>query len=75
MGKFNASVGSQSLDEWFLDLDCVGFGLGNRNARGERLVEFCEQYDLIVTNTMYEVPKRRRYTCKAPGDRARYQID
>ncbi|KAI5717312.1 hypothetical protein M8J77_003669 [Diaphorina citri] len=69
MGDFNASVGNQT------GTNTGKFGLGNRNQRGTRLVEFCEQHDLIVSNTYFEVPNRRRYTWKAPGDRNRFQID
>lgn len=36
---------------------------------------FCEQQKLIVSNSYFEVPLRRRYTWKGPGDRNRYQID
>ena len=40
------------------------FGLGKRNARGERLVEFCKTNKLMITNTWFEQEKRRRYTWK-----------
>lgn len=71
ISDFNASVGSQITGN-----ECVGkFGLGNTNERGEKIIEFCEQFEMIITNTMYEVPKRRRYTWKAPGDKSRHQID
>ncbi|KAI5739387.1 hypothetical protein M8J77_018683 [Diaphorina citri] len=69
LGDFNASVGAEQSQ-------CSGkFGLGNRNERGTRMLEFCEQHEFIVSNTYFEVPLRRRYTWKAPGDRQRYQID
>lgn len=71
MGDFNACVGSSESNQ-----ECVGkFGLTHTNTRGERLREFCEQYDMIITNTMYEVPDRRKYTWTTPGNRERYQID
>ncbi|XP_063636139.1 uncharacterized protein LOC134806748 [Cydia splendana] len=70
LGDFNAVVGD------IKDGDVTGkWGLGNRNERGERLINFCKQYDLYITNTMFEMPKRRRYTWKMPGDIARFQID
>lgn len=66
-----ASVGSQTSEQ-----GCIGtFGLGSINQRGEKLIEFCEQFQFIITNTMFSVLKRRRYTWKAPGDTARHQID
>ena len=51
------------------------FGLGQRNDRGQRLIEFCKQQKLVVTNTCFNQEKRRRYTWKAPGDMERYQLD
>ena len=70
MGDLNAVVG-EGRDEI-----AVGkFGLGKRNARGERLVEFCKTNKLMITNTWFEQAKRRRYTWKMPGDIGRYQID
>ncbi len=70
MGDMNAVVG-EGRDE----KEVGKFGLGQRNDRGERLVEFCKSNDLVVTNTWFEQEKRRRYTWKKPGDTGRYQID
>ena len=66
----NAVVG-EGRDE----IEVGKFGLGKRNARGERLVEFCKTNKLMITNTWFEQAKRRRYTWKMPGDIGRYQID
>ena len=69
IGDFNAKVGSNHEK-------VVGkFGLGDCNERGERLIQFSKENQLIVTNTFYEHPMRRRYTWKSPGDRYRNQID
>jgi hypothetical protein len=55
MGDFNAVVGRQ-----ISHYTCLGkFGYGNMNSRGEKLIEFCEQYKLIISNTVHEVPYRR----------------
>lgn len=70
IGDFNASIGEDNKGVWN-----GKFGLGKMNARGGRLLDFCEQYELTVTNTCFEMPKRRRYTWKSPGDGNRYQID
>lgn len=57
MGDFNASVGNQTSEQ-----GCVGkFDLGSINKRGEKLIKFCEQFQLNITNTMLSEPKRRRY--------------
>lgn len=50
-----------------LDLD--------QETRGTRLIDYCEQHDLLISNTLFEVPERRRYTWKFPGDTKRFQID
>lgn len=51
------------------------YGLGKRNEKGERLIQFCTQHKLTISNTMFQNHKRRIYTWKNPGDTARYQID
>src|SRR6478609_2001699 len=57
MGDFNAVVGEGKADR------VVGkFGLGKRNVRGDRLIEFCKSQNLVITNTWFQQEKRRRYT-------------
>lgn len=63
IGDFNAKVGEGPRG------DAVGpYGLGSSNERGQRLFEFCEDNEMIITNTWYKLPKRRLYTWKAPFD-------
>ena len=70
MGDWNAKVGEQR------EYPVSGkFGLGDRNDRGQRLVEFCWTSKLTITNTLFEHPNRRLYTWKSPGDIHRNQID
>ena len=70
MGDWNASVGEGGEGNY------IGkYGLGRRNERGQKLVDFCKRQKLIVTNTWFQQEKRRRYTWKAPGDGACYQLD
>ena len=69
MGDLNAKVGS-TADE------VVGpFGLGERNERGDRWVEWCKENNLIIANTYYRHHPRFLWTWKSPGDIVRNQID
>src|SRR6516225_7306849 len=70
LGDWNAVVGEEKEDK-----EVGKFGLGKRNARGEQLIEFCKRKKLMVSNTWFEQPVRRRYTWKKPGDTGRFQID
>ena len=70
MGDFNAKVGEQR------DGKTVGpYGLGKRNDRGDKLVDWCNENKMFISNTWFNVHPRRRYTWTSPGDRARNQID
>ena len=70
MGDLNAKVGESRIDS------TVGpFGLGEINERGERLVDWCKDNDLVICNTWFPNHPRRRWTWMSPGDRTRNQID
>jgi hypothetical protein len=51
------------------------YGLGVRNNREQGLIDFSEEKGLIITNTIFQLYPRCRYTMLKPGDTARYQID
>ena len=70
MGDFNAKVGKEKYEKI-----AGSHGLGNRNERGDRLIEFCQQNNLCVVNTWFQQPTRRLYTWKSPGGTTRNQID
>ena len=70
MGDFNAKVGGQR------DGRAVGpFGLGQRNERGSRLVEWCTANRFVITNTWFQHHMKNLYTWRSPGDTCRNQID
>ena len=70
MGDMNAKVGSISHS------NIIGnFGLGDKNYTGERLIQFCEQNQLMIRNTWFQQPPQKLYTWKSLGDTARNQID
>ena len=70
MGDWNGVVGDRQHGKQ------VGkFGMGTRNERGEKLVQFCEQHKFVITNTWYQQHKRRLYTWSKPGNTGKFQID
>lgn len=70
MGDLNAKIGQGRVGR------VVGpFGLGERNERGERFVEWCLERGQIVLNTWFRHHRRHLWTWRAPGDGVRNQID
>ena len=51
------------------------FGLGRRNEAGQRLIEFCQENALVITNTLFQQHKGRLYTWTSPDGQHRNQID
>ena len=74
LGDLNAKVGKGKVEGIVGD-----WGIGERNDRGGRLVQFCDENNLVITNTWYKLPPRRLYTWKSPQDNeqqvVRNQID
>lgn len=63
IGDFNSKLGNGRFK------DLVGpFGLETRNERGDRLVQFCQEKHMRVTNTWFRLPPRRLYTWRSPND-------
>ena len=57
IGDWNAKVGSQETPGVTGKL-----GLGIQNEAGQRLIEFCQENTLVITNTLFQQHKRRLYT-------------
>jgi len=70
MGERNAVVGEGNEGK-----KVGAYGLGKRNERGQRLVDFCRESKYVITNTWFKQEKRRRYAWKQQVDRNRYQLD
>ena len=67
---WNAKVGSQEIP------GVTGkFGLGVQNEAGQRLIEFCQENTLVITNTLFQQHKRRLYTWTSPDGQHQNQID
>ena len=61
IGDWNAKVGSQETP------GVTGkFGLGVQNEAGQRLIEFCQENALVITDTLFQQHKRRLYTWISP---------
>ena len=45
------------------------------NEAGQRLIEFCQEKTLVITNTFFQQYKRRLYTWTSPGGEYQNQID
>ena len=60
-GDWKAKVGSQETPR------LTGkFGLGMRNEAGQRLIESCQENELVIANTLFQQHKRRLYTWTSP---------
>ena len=51
------------------------WGLGIWNEAGQRLIEFCKENALVITNTLFQQHKRRLYTWTSPDGQHRNQVD
>ena len=61
IGDWNAKAGSHELP------GLTGkFGLGVKNAAGQRLTEFSQEKALVIVNTLFQQHKRRLYTWTSP---------
>ena len=67
---WNAKVGSQETP------GVTGkFDLGIQNVAGQRLIEFCQENALVITNTLFQQYKRGLYTWTSPDGQNRNEID
>ena len=69
MGDFNSKVESERAENVVRP-----FGIGKKNKRGDRLIEFCKEHKFTIMNTWFKHP-RRCWTWKSPGERTQNQID
>ena len=70
IGDWNAKVGSEETP------GVTGkFGHGMQNEAGQRLIEFCQENELVIANTLFQQHKKRLYTWTSPDGQYRNQID
>lgn len=71
IGDLNAKVGRRLADETY-----VGHhGFGQRNERGQFLVDFCEENRLYIMNSRYKKRETRKWTWISPNMQVRNTID
>ncbi|CAK1582177.1 unnamed protein product [Parnassius mnemosyne] len=72
MGDFNAKIGWPKKEEWL----CMGsYGYGERNERGERLINYALEHKLSIMNTFFKKKARRRWTWMSPNEKIKNEID
>ena len=74
-GDFNANIGTKTKEEYSKSMGA--FGIGERNERGDCLIEFAEEHKLIIANTLFQNPKKknRYWTWESPDGETRTQTD
>lgn len=72
MGDFNAKIGkNRNENEEFTG----NFGLGTRNERGDRLINFQEQHKIYNMNSFFKKKPKRRWTWTSPNGQYKNEID
>ncbi|XP_072043082.1 craniofacial development protein 2-like [Amphiura filiformis] len=72
MGDLNAKVGKKTnSNETMLGK----YGVGERNERGDRLLEFTESKNLKIMNTFFKKKESRKWTWRSPNGLYRNEID
>jgi len=72
LGDFNARVGRDSTS-WE---GVIGrSGVGNCNSNGLRLLELCSSYNLLITNTIFRLPTRKKTSWMHPRSKHWHLID
>jgi len=51
------------------------YGYGERNERGERLLEFALKQDMLICNTQFQQPDCRKWTWRSPDGKHKNMID
>ncbi|KAJ8730038.1 hypothetical protein PYW07_017076 [Mythimna separata] len=68
LGDFNAKIGANAHK---LSASAGRFGLGQRNDRGERLIQFAAENDLVISNSQFQHHPRRLWTWISPDGQHR----
>src|SRR5271163_4643612 len=72
MGDFNAKIGMRKHSESSI---MGSYGIGARNERVDRLVEFAASRKLYIGNSKYKKSDNRKWTWKSPDGSVKNEID
>ena len=72
MGDFNAKVVGQTNTS---ERATGCFGLGQRNKRGDTLVEWATSKNFKIMNTQFQKKAGRRWTWRSPDENTKNEID
>ena len=72
MGDWNAKVRT-NRETWHGTIGWHGYG--DMNERGERLLEFCSENQLCITNTYFQHKPSHKWTWSHPNGRSKNMID
>ena len=72
MGDFNAKVGVRTNPS---ETATGSFGLGQRNERGDTLIEWTTSKDYKIMNTLFQKKIERRWTWRSPDGETKNEID
>ena len=72
LGDFNAKVGCDNKD---IERTMGRHGVGVITDNGERLVNFCQQNDLVIGGTLFAHKEIHKLTWTSPDSRTQNQID
>lgn len=72
IGDFNAKIGHPQAHEHLI----LGqYGYGTRNQRGERLLQYANEYKLSIMNTYFKKKQSQRWTWSSPDNKIRNEVD
>ncbi|XP_050672807.1 craniofacial development protein 2-like [Leptidea sinapis] len=72
LGDFNAKIGRKKIGESFIK---GNYGVGQRNERGERLIDYAFEYRLAIINTYLKKRPIRKWTWESPDKTVKNAID
>lgn len=71
IGDFNAKIGQPKPSETVTG----NYGYGDRNCRGNRLIDFAYENNLAIINTFFKKNNKQRWTWKAPDGNTKNELD